>query len=150
MVSFFSQDIDFKQKNKRIYKKWLAETAQQRGQKLTSLAVIFCSERYILELNRKFLGHNYSTDVIAFDARLPHDWPIKGSPKGIEGDIFISIETVRTNAEIYGVPFAKEMARVMIHGLLHLVGYNDSTPNERACMKQEEDAALAALEKYLN
>ena len=145
MISFFSQDIDFKLNKRRSYKKWFSETARQKGQKIASLAVVFCSDSYILALNRRFLGHDYCTDVIAFDARLPHERQIKGASDGIEGDIFISIDTVRANAAFYGVPFAKELGRVMIHGLLHLLGYGDITPKEKALMTKEEDKALLFL-----
>jgi rRNA maturation RNase YbeY len=146
MILFFTQDTHFKLKGKRIYKKWLSEITQQKGQKLKNLNIVYCSDRYILDLNRRFLGHDFFTDVITFDTLLPNDWPIKGCPGEVSGDIFISIECVQANAKRYKVSFSKELERVMIHGLLHLLGYKDTKPEERKIMKREEDTALLILE----
>ncbi|MCL2739084.1 MAG: rRNA maturation RNase YbeY [Bacteroidales bacterium] len=144
MVSWFLQDIDFKLKNKIRYGKWLTQTTLNKGRKLKALAVIFCSDSYLLDMNRRFLGHDYYTDVLTFDANAPQEWPEKTSG-GIEGDIFISIDRVREHAILYNVPFNEELARVMAHGLLHLLGYKDNTHEEQEIMNREEDAALRML-----
>ena len=149
MVSWFSQGSDFKPRNKSLYKKWLTEIVRHKGQKLKDLAVIACSDSYMLELNRRFLGHDYYTDVITFDARLPLHWPLHISA-GIEGDIFISIDRVKANAILYDVSFNEEFARVLVHGLLHLLGYKDSTPAEQEQMCIEEDAALCLFHQYVH
>jgi len=155
MVSFFCQDVNFTLKNKRLYKNWLTGIAQQKGQKLKALAVVFCSDIYLLDLNRRFLGHDYYTDVITFAAHLEgkerasQDKSLRKKQLGIEGDICISIDTVRINAEQYGASFLEELARVMAHGLLHLLGYKDVTPKEQAIMRQEEERALYVLHTLL-
>ena len=137
MISFFTQDITFKLKNKHRHRLWLKELLVKNGKKRCSLNIIFCSNSYILEVNRQFLWHNYCTDVISFDYNEPT------LANKINGDIFIGIETVRANAIKFGAStFEEEILRVMAHGLFHLIGYNDVTVDERLVMTQMENDAI--------
>ena len=132
-----------------MYRKWLMETARLKGLKIKSLAVIFCSDSYLLQLNQSFLHHNFYTDVLTFDAGQHEVSPGRGSSLGIEGDIFISVDRVKENANYYDVPFNEELARVVVHGLFHLLGYMDATVEEQVIMRREEDLALCLLKTYL-
>ena len=104
--------------------------AESEIKKLGPLSIIFCSDNYILDINIKYLQHDYFTDIITFDY-------CEGDL--VSGDLFISIDSVRENALHYGVRFEDELDRVMVHGLLHLIGYDDHTPEETALMRQKED-----------
>ena len=102
-----------------------------------TLNYIFCSDEKILEVNRQFLQHDYYTDIITFD---------NTRRRQLNGDMFISLETVATNAEMVGQPYERELRRVIIHGVLHLCGINDKGPGEREIMEAHENAALAKLD----
>ncbi|MCB0520129.1 MAG: rRNA maturation RNase YbeY [Lewinellaceae bacterium] len=119
--------------------RWLVKIIEQEGTSLRLLNFIFCSDQYLHQINVQYLQHDTLTDIITF----PY-----ASPPFIEGDIFISIDRVRYNAKKYAVPFEHELNRVMAHGLLHLCGYNDKTPEEQALMRQKEDEALALFESF--
>lgn len=112
---------------------WIAQVAQSHNRLARSLNYIFCDDAKILEVNRQFLNHDYYTDIITFDdctGRL------------LRADIFISLDTVRTNAELVGAAYDRELLRVIIHGVLHLCGFNDKGPGEREIMEANENAAL--------
>ena len=115
---------------------WIVEVAQRHGQKVGCLTYVFCDDDYILETNREFLGHDYYTDIITFDYT---------NSRHIAGDMVISLDTVRSNAEGLQAPYETELMRVMIHGVLHLCGINDKGPGEREIMEQHENNALALL-----
>ena len=133
MVSYFLQDIDFVFKHKRLNNSWLKLVAESEIKKLGNLNIIFCSDNYILDVNVKYLGHDYFTDIITFDY----------CEKNIlSGDLFISIDTVRDNAEFYKTEFKDELNRVIVHGLLHLIGYDDHTPEEQKIMREKENYYL--------
>lgn len=119
--------------------RWVNDVAHRYGQNVGDIAYIFCNDMRILEVNRQFLGHDYYTDIITFDYCTPHT---------VSGDIFISTDTVRSNAEGLGVPYDRELHRVIIHGILHLCGINDKGPGEREVMEQAEDQALSILADY--
>jgi len=141
MISFFTQDIICKLHQKRLYIKWLNQLIQQHGKQSGHLSVIFCSDSYIRVLNRNFLSHDDYTDVITFDHSELYN---KGE---ISGDIYISIDTVKINAKEFGASsFEQELVRVMAHGVLHLIGFNDTTPNEQQIMTQQEDLAIRLFE----
>lgn len=130
MVSYFLQDIDFVFKHKRLNNSWLKLVAESEIKKLGNINIIFCSDNYILDVNVKYLGHDYFTDIITFDY----------CEKNIlSGDLFISIDTVRDNAEFYKTEFKDELNRVIVHGLLHLIGYDDHTPEEQKIMREKEN-----------
>ena len=115
---------------------WIVEVAQRHGQRVGCLTYVFCDAEYILKTYREFLGHDYYTDIITFDYT---------NSRHIAGDMVISLDTVRSNAEMLGVPYETELMRVMIHGVLHLCGQNDKGPGEREVMERYENEALALL-----
>ena len=115
---------------------WIKEVAATYGKKVGEVAYLFCSDEHILKVNRQFLQHDYYTDVITFD--YCHG-------RVLSGDIVLSLDTVRTNAEQFNTPYETELHRVIIHGILHLCGINDKGPGEREIMEGEENKALALL-----
>lgn len=115
---------------------WVKAVAASYGKKVGEIAYIFCSDERILEVNREYLQHDYYTDIITFDY-------CEGNV--ISGDLFISLDTVRTNAEQVGTTYEEEFHRVIIHGILHLCGINDKGPGEREIMEEAENKALALL-----
>ena len=122
--------------NEARLRRWIQAVAAGYGFSVGQLNYIFCSDERELQVNRDFLGHDYYTDVITFDY---------STPSTIAGDIFISLDTVRSNAEQVGVPFLDELHRIIIHGALHLTGQGDKTPETKAQMTAKEDQALALL-----
>ena len=133
MIRYFQEDIRFELKQKLLTRRWLRLVADRERRRLGEINVIFCSDPYILEVNRKYLRHEYYTDIITFDY-------CEGDV--LSGDLFISIDSVRENAGEYGVPFADELDRVIVHGLLHLIGYDDHTEAQTAVMRRKEDEYL--------
>lgn len=117
---------------------WIVEVAHRHGKRVGCLTYVFCDDEYILMTNREFLGHDYYTDIITFDYT---------NSRHIAGDMVISLDTVRSNAEMLGVDYGHELHRVMIHGVLHLCGINDKGPGEREVMEQFENEALALLSR---
>lgn len=116
--------------------RWIIRVAREHNRIVGELAYIFCDDEEILRVNRQFLQHDYYTDIITFDntrGRL------------IGGDIFVSLDTVASNAEAVGTTYDSELRRVIIHGILHLCGINDKGPGEREVMEAHEDAALALI-----
>ena len=115
---------------------WIVDVAKSHDKVVGRLTYIFCDDEYILETNRKFLNHDYYTDIITFDY---------SNRRRISGDMVISLDTVRTNAEQFSRVYDEELLRVVIHGVLHLCGINDKGPGEREIMEQHENDALAML-----
>ena len=113
---------------------WVRAVAASYGKRVGELAYVFCDDEKILEVNRQYLQHDYYTDIITFDY-------CEGNV--LSGDLFISLDTVRTNAELFHRPYDEELHRVIIHGVLHLVGINDKGPGEREVMEAAENKALA-------
>ena len=122
--------------NEAVVRDWIDRVAQNLGKRVGRLTYVFCDDEYILKTNRDFLGHDYYTDIITFDY---------SNARRIAGDMVISLDTVRTNAEGLGVEYESELMRVIIHGVLHLCGINDKGPGEREIMEAHENAALAIL-----
>jgi probable rRNA maturation factor len=134
-VNFFNQDIAFKLKNPRKTSLWIKSTIKKEGFKLNQLNYIFCSDESLREMNIQYLKHKTYTDIITFD---------NSEAEGeIEGDIFISIDRIRENAEKLKTGFPDELDRVIIHGVLHLIGYSDKTPRKKAEMRKTEDTYLS-------
>ena len=133
MVFYFTQDTGFKFKGKLVNNRWLKIMAESESRKLGNINIIFCSDPYILDINKKYLKHNYYTDIITFDYC---DGPV------LSGDLFISVDTVLANSETYKTDFSDELNRVIIHGVLHLVGYDDQTDEQKAVMRDKEDYYL--------
>jgi rRNA maturation RNase YbeY len=140
-VHFFTEDISFILRNKKFIRDWLGKCARKEGKKSVSLNYIFCSDQYLKKINRKFLNHNYLTDIITF--------PSGKNKSKISGDIFISIDRVRDNARVYGEKVTDELHRVMVHGLLHLCGYRDKAGKEISLMRKKEDSCLELRNKLL-
>ena len=115
---------------------WVKSVAQSLGKKIGDVAYIFCNDEKILEVNREYLQHDYYTDIITFDYTEENT---------ISGDLFISLDTVRSNSEQLGVSYDQELRRVIIHGILHLCGIDDKGPGEREIMEEHENKALAML-----
>ena len=115
---------------------WVRAVAESYGKRVGEVAYVFCNDEKILEVNRQFLQHDYFTDIITFDYT---------EGQRIGGDLFISLDTVRSNAELFGRPYDEELHRVVIHGILHLCGINDKGPGERELMEAAENKALALL-----
>ncbi|CCH56311.1 protein of unknown function UPF0054 [Fibrisoma limi BUZ 3] len=134
MIRFFNEDIDYKLPQKQITREWLKRQAEHEGYAVGDLNYIFCSDEYVLQVNRDYLQHDYYTDIITFDQREEES--------KIEGDIFISVERVIDNAKQLNLPVEQEMRRVLAHGLLHLCGYGDKTDEEVQRMRTKEDEWL--------
>lgn len=122
--------------NQTAVNEWIAQVAQHHGRVVGDLTYIFCNDEKILEVNRQYLQHDYFTDIITFDY---------SSRKRISGDMFISLDTIKSNAELFERAYNEELMRVVIHGVLHLCGINDKGPGEREIMEMHENEALAIL-----
>lgn len=133
MVRYFLEDIRFEYKNRLFNNRWLKLVAESEICRLGDINIIFCSDPYILGINLQYLGHDYFTDIITFDYS---EKPV------ISGDLFISIDSVRENAEFYGTGFQEELHRVIVHGILHLIGYDDHTESDIATMRAKENYYL--------
>ena len=129
----FVYNTDFKLANKEVFSRWLISVANEEGFLIDTLVFLFVDDKEILEMNKKFLKHDYYTDVITFG-------DIKD--KKISGDIAISIERVLDNSKTYAVEFEDELKRVMAHGLLHIMGYDDRKSNDKSVMSEKENKAI--------
>ncbi|MBR6492822.1 MAG: rRNA maturation RNase YbeY [Paludibacteraceae bacterium] len=136
MISFVCEDIAMPTLDERKVGRWIRAVAAEYGFGVGNIHYIFCSDEKELEVNRQFLGHDYYTDIITFDY---------STDSILNGDIFISIDTVRSNAEQLGIAFEQELLRILIHGILHLTGQGDKTPETKAEMTKKEESALALL-----
>lgn len=134
MVTYKTDGVKMPSIKKRENTAWVKAVAASYGKRVGEIAYIFVDDEKILEVNRQYLGHDYYTDIITFDY-------CEGDV--ISGDLFISLDTVRTNAEQVGATYEEELHRVIIHGILHLCGINDKGPGEREIMEAAEDKALA-------
>jgi len=138
MITYNNENIAFPKIRRRETSAWIKQVALAHGYKIGDVGYLFCDDAKILEINNEYLGHDYYTDIITFD----YD-----EGKTINGDIVISLDTVRYNAEKYKKDYDEELHRVIIHGILHLCGINDKGPGEREIMEQEENKALALWKK---
>jgi len=134
-IHFFNEGIPFELKNKTKLRKWIESTINQNQSKLISLNYIFTSDNYLLEINKNYLNHDTLTDIITFDQSSKKNF--------IEADIYISIERIKENSETYNISFMDELHRVMIHGVLHLLGYKDKTGEDKKEMRKKENHYLA-------
>ena len=140
MVSYSFEDTNLKFNRRRLTSQWLKFTAESEIKRIGQVNIIFCSDNYILDINQKYLQHDYFTDIITFDY-------CEG--KTLSGDLFISVDTVRENAIFYGTEFDDELNRVIVHGLLHLIGYDDHSEEDQKTMRSKEDYYLAQREKLI-
>ena len=141
MISYNTDGVKMPAIRRRDTSAWIKQVAASYGKKVGSIAYIFCNDEKILEVNRQYLQHDYYTDIITFD--YCEDEEVMGHKNTISGDLFISLDTVRTNAEQQATTYEEELHRVIIHGILHLVGINDKGPGEREIMEAAENNALA-------
>ena len=137
MITFHFEDTKFEFKRKVLTRKWLKLVAESEIRRVGDIAVIFCSDNYILDVNRRYLEHDYFTDIITFDY-------CEGDR--LSGDLFISVDTVRENSVEYGTDFDEELDRVIVHGVRHLIGYDDHTEEETAQMRAKENYYLSLKE----
>lgn len=138
MITYNVIDVKMPEISHRETTKWVRAVAASYGKRVGEVAYVFCNDDKILEVNRQYLKHDYFTDIITFDY-------CEGDM--LSGDLFISLDTVRTNAELFNKTYDDELHRVIIHGILHLVGINDKGPGEREIMEAAENKALDLLQK---
>ncbi len=136
MITYSAEGVKMPDIKKRDTNKWIRAVATTYGRKVGEIGYLFCDDEKILEVNNEYLGHDYYTDIITFD----YD-----EDDVINGDLVISLDTVRTNAEKFGKSYDEELHRVIIHGILHLCGINDKGPGEREIMEAAENRALCML-----
>lgn len=135
-IQFFSEDISFQIANEKLIQNWISFVLHRHDASVGDLNYIFTSNDQILQINKQFLQHNYYTDIITFNYCEENE---------VSGDIYISIDTVRDNAQDYNVTFEQELNRVIIHGVLHLLGFDDASDEEKALMRKKEDECIAEL-----
>jgi rRNA maturation RNase YbeY len=136
MIQYLAENVALPKIDEHRINRWIKQVASGYEKKTGQIVYVFCDDEKILETNKKFLEHDYYTDIITFDYS-------RGST--ISGDIFISLDTVKSNAEEQNLTFEQELLRIIIHGILHLCGNNDKTPEERADMTMKENEALSML-----
>ena len=136
MITYNSENIKMPRLKRRETSAWIETVAATYDRRIGEIGYMFVDDEKILEVNREYLGHDYYTDIITFD----YD-----ERDVLNGDIVISVDTVRSNAELFGKSFDDELHRVIIHGILHLCGINDKGPGERELMEAAEDRALTLL-----
>lgn len=134
-VNLFSEATSFTLSHKKQIITWISKIIRLEGFDLKDLNIIFCSDNYLLELNKTYLNRDYYTDILTFDH--------SDDEKTIEGDLYISVDRIQENSKKFNKDFENELYRVMIHGVLHLLGYDDSTENERENMRKKEEACLS-------
>lgn len=133
-IHFFSEDTDYKVQNATEISQWISDVIEAEGESLAPVSFIICSDDYLHEMNVQYLEHDTLTDVITFDY---------SSDEGCSGDVFISIDRIRDNADEMKVAEADELHRVMVHGVLHLLGYKDKTPEDARIIRSKEDNYLS-------
>ena len=134
MISYYFEDVDFVLKSKVLTSKWLRLVAESEIRKIGNITIIFCSDNYILDINQKFLQHDYFTDIITFNYN-------EGDK--LSGDLFISVDSVKENSIEFGSEFNDELNRVIVHGLLHLIGYDDHTDEDSKEIRNKENYYLS-------
>lgn len=136
MIYFHIEDIDYKLSEKKSTKNWITNCIENEGYKLGDINYILCSDDYLLQINTQYLNHDTYTDIVTFNYCTANI---------ISGDLFISVERVKENSELHKATFETELKRVMIHGVLHLMKYNDKTSEEVLEMRAKEDFYLTLL-----
>ena len=136
MITYSTENVKMPAIRRRDTSAWIRRVAATYHKKVGEVGYLFCDDEHILQVNREYLGHDYYTDIITFDYT---------AGQTLNGDIFISLDTVRSNAEQLGIGFEDELRRILIHGVLHLTGQGDKTPETKAQMTEKEEKALAKL-----
>lgn len=137
IIHFYSEEISIPSQLNNSYKLWIKKIIETEGFELIELSYIFCSDEYLLNINKEYLNHDYYTDIITFDN--------SEAEKSIEGDIFISIDRVKENASGLKIDFEVELKRVLAHGVLHLCGFGDKTEDEIKLMRKKEEEAIELM-----
>ena len=137
MITYHFEQTKFVFRQKTLTSKWLRLVAESEIRRIGDISIIFCSDNYILDINRRYLGHDYFTDIITFDY-------CEGDR--LSGDLFISVDSVRENSVEYGTEFKDELNRVIVHGILHLIGYDDHAEEDVKVMRSKEDYYLSLRE----
>ncbi len=133
-ISFHKEEIEFELPAEDHLEQWLTAIAKKEKKTIIQLSYIFCSDQYLLEINKTYLGHDYYTDIITFPYKQDRE---------VESDIFISIDRIRENAIEYKTTFQQELLRVIVHGLLHMLGYGDKTEEDQIEMTKMEDHSIS-------
>ncbi len=134
----FNYELEFELGEEAVYERWIKSIISEYGFELGDVSYIFCDDAYLLNINQQYLNHDDLTDIISFDYT---------DNKRISGDIFISIERVKENSQLFAVDFNEELLRVMAHGILHFIGFNDKTENDSIEMRKNEEICI---KKYLS
>jgi len=132
MISF-NYECDFSLDNEDVYAAWISNVIQSENKNIGEISYIFCNDEYLLEINKQYLNHDYYTDIISFDYT---------ESDVISGDIFVSIDRVKENAQDFGVSFDNELKRVVIHGVLHFCGFKDKSKEEEVTMRFKEEEKI--------
>lgn len=133
MIQFVEENVKFPLSNKTLTKRWIKSVIEGYNKKVGDICIIFCDDDYLIDINRQYLNHDYYTDIITFDY-------VEGDK--ISGDLFISLDTVRSNAEKFSEEYLTEAKRVIIHGVLHLLGFKDKTETDAIEMRLAENRSL--------
>lgn len=133
MISF-NYETEFTLENETLFSDWISRVILSENKKEGDINYVFCDDEYILEINKQYLDHDYYTDIISFDYSVGNE---------LHGDVFVSIERVKENAADFDVAFDEELKRVIIHGILHYVGYKDKSEDEELLMRQKENEKIA-------
>ncbi len=140
-INFFSEEIDFQLENEEKTSNWLQKIANKEGFIVAAINYIFCDDEYLHKINMEYLNHDTYTDIITFDNSEDEDEQV------LEGDIFISVDRVKENSKELKTTFEQEIHRVMVHGILHLIGYDDHSVEDKQAMRNKEDEALELIKK---
>ncbi len=140
-IEFFTEEVDFSLEKEDLLTEWIVGVIRDFGGDLGEISFIFCSDEYLLGLNQSHLDHDYYTDILTF--------PLHEEGHPIIADIFISVDRVRDNAIQFGIPMTDELYRVMIHGILHLLGFDDHQSEDITAIRAAEDKALAQVKALL-
>lgn len=140
-IHFFYEDTTFLLDQPSITHDWVESIITNHEQEVTAINFIFCSDDYLLDINRSYLDHDYYTDIITFDNR-------ESEADDMEADIFVSVDRIKDNAQSLDIPFDRELHRVLIHGILHLLGWNDKTDEQKKAMREKEEACLSLHPNY--
>jgi probable rRNA maturation factor len=141
MISFNNADVKFTLKNRSLIKKWITTVVVKNKRKVGDIGFVFCSDEHLLTINKQYLDHDTYTDIITFD------YSKESKTQAISGEIFISVERVEENAKKFGKTVENELHRVMIHGVLHLLGHGDKSKKAKEEMRRQEDLCLKAFPK---
>lgn len=140
-IHFFFEETDFSLKRRQTLREWLKDCCNNEARKPGLINYIFCSDEYLLNINKQYLDHHYYTDIITFDQ--------SDRPGFVYADLFISVDRAKDHAHDFEVSFANEIHRLMVHGLLHLLGYDDKTSADKQLMTEKEDYYLSLLAKRI-